>query len=65
MFGIIIYRYDYSAVYRDKTNFKSESYWEDMVVSVNDFVSNVNDLTKLKFIEAFETYVQLIHKVIV
>ena len=50
--------------FRDKTNFNSESYCEDMAVSVNDFASNLDDLTEHDFYDAFEAYIQVIHKVI-
>ena len=35
-----------------------------MAVSVNDFVSNLDDLTKQSFNDAFEAYIRVIHKVI-
>ena len=43
--------------FRDKTNFNSELYREDMAVSVNDLASNLDDLTKQNFNDAFEAYV--------
>ena len=50
--------------FRDKTNFNSESYCEDMAVSINDFASNLDDLTEQSFNDAFEAYIQVIQKVI-
>ena len=50
--------------FRDKTNFNSESYCEDMTASVNDFASILDDLTEQSFNDAFEPYIQVIHKVI-
>ena len=35
-----------------------------MAVSVNDFASNLDDLTEQNFNDAFEAYIQVIHKVI-
>ena len=35
-----------------------------MVVSVNDFASNLDDLTEQSFNDAFEAYIQVIHRVI-
>ena len=42
--------------FRDKTNFNSELYCEDMAASVNDFASNLDDLTEQSFNDAFEAY---------
>ena len=35
-----------------------------MAVLVNNFASNLNDLTEQNFNDAFEAYIQVIHKVI-
>ena len=35
-----------------------------MAVSVNDFASNLDDLTEQGYNDAFEAYIQVIHKVI-
>ena len=50
--------------FRNKANVNSESYCEDMAVSVNDFASNLDDLTEQNFNDAFEAYIQVIRKVI-
>ena len=46
------------------TSFNSELYCKDMAVSVYDFASNLDDLTEQNFNDAFEAFIQVIHKVI-